>query len=362
MRSESPVALDYVDQAQLSADDKSDVTLYYDQNSEQFRFSPLRAKSVFQRLHAALGDANSCDVAVRDGRGGSEPCRGLVCWCHARQAIAVTLRGHKLQGAASRSGELPDVAPTYTKAPHELAAIIRRTLKTNEPEPKGLVVVCGETGSGKSKVANGLLRALVKPGLKPETHNHIIALGAPVDWTPVTDTVYASDKCQLAESYAKYGVRYTPRTLGRDTTLAEALQDALRQKPSAVYLDEVRRSEDWAPILRFAQSGHLIITTAHAGSITDLILWLFQSMHIERRSEAPTLAKNILAAVHAQLRPDANGNVRQEPEIWLGRRGSRQLGTYGPGALVAAYDGDSHYIARDFVTDEIYSKTNPNGV
>jgi hypothetical protein len=241
------------------------------------------------------------------------------------------------------------MAGARINAPKTLAKLIMSNHSGPFPHAKGLVIVCGETGSRKSTVADGLLRELVGGRLKDGGHNHVIALGNPVDWKPYqaddhekpSGEVWDGDVRTLASTY---GFRYTPRTLGLDTTLPEALMDALRQKPAAVYVDEIRAEDDWEPLLRFAQTGHLLVTTAHAGSIRDLLLWLFRCLGVVRRSQAPSVARNILAVVHTEVK-----NGITAPELWLGDRGAAPLAAYGPGALVPDHSLSAALIAREYL-------------
>jgi hypothetical protein len=319
-----------------------DITLHYQ------RAGQIEERADFQSLSKAIGAATSADLEVTVPWG--EKCRALACWCRSKTCIAVTLRGHKLPANYTQPGTLPKIKYEYRTAPEALAKYI----PTSTERLKGLVVVAGETGSGKSNLADGLLRELL-----PDDGGHIVALGNPVDWRP-----YHKDTSQLPlpddwavnpnHTYKHFGVHYTPRTLGVDTTLEEALVDALRQKPAAVYLDEVRKETDWPLILRFAESGHLIVTTTHAGSIRDALAWIFRSMHVTNRSQAPGVARNILAVLHAKLTPIIGTYKQQEPEIWLGQRGAHLLGAYGPGALIPVHDDGAAYIARDFIARLIY--------
>lgn len=65
-------------------------------------------------------------------------------------------------------------------------------------------------------------------------------------------------------------IDYTPR--GKETdakSLRDVLSAALRQTPAAVYVGETRSLSDWRELLDFAATGHLIVTTSHAGSLTE---------------------------------------------------------------------------------------------
>lgn len=292
-------------------------------------------------------------------------CRGLACWCFSRQYIALTLRGHKLtkEQCFSQNEEklavnrfLPKLQGSYATAPTKLASLLLSHVRTEsvdhdeETTPaseeekkrhlKGLIVVAGQTSSGKSTLLNGLLRQLL-----PVDCNHIIALGKPVDWQPEISESDPGSKPDPSDYFSKYRVHYTPRTLTIDTTLKQALQDALRQHPAAVYLDEVRDESEWHDILRFADSGHLIVTTTHSGSVREAVTWILESAGVRRRSQAPEVARKLLAVIHARREgPDKD---LQRPEIWFGKQGAALFGAYGPGSLIPECNDDAAYIARE---------------
>src|SRR5206468_12370699 len=120
----------------------------------------------FRMLYDALEYRSSRDIALTIHRGGTtKSCRGLVCWCDCGQAIAVTLRDHGRSDGPARQVTLPMLKDYKDHAPKYLASLLQCDLGPRPP--KGLLVVCGETGSGKSKVADGLLRHLLKDHLKP---------------------------------------------------------------------------------------------------------------------------------------------------------------------------------------------------
>src|SRR6185295_810970 len=102
---------------------------------------------------------------------------------------------------------------------------------------------------------------------------HLITFEDPIE------TYYA------AEAYTPHGLHaqmsvemaasreegdYTPRQQKLDAgSLKEALHEALRQTPKVLFVGETREKEDWQELIHFAGTGHLVITTAHAGSLLD---------------------------------------------------------------------------------------------
>jgi len=272
-------------------------------------------------------------------------CRGLACWCDMRNSISVTLRSHHIEGISSpypRRGLLAGVDHRHAAPYKELINI----LKPNPPAPlKGLIIVAGETGSGKSTLADIVFREMVRQAA-PD-HPHLIVLGKPVDWEPITPDCMPRDdnhdyKDYVSNGYERVRTHYTPRTIGVDTDLQSALTDALRQKPAGVYLDEIRKEADWKPVLHFAGTGHFMVTTTHGGCVKDVITWVLKSLGVERRSQIPSYLANVIAVIHVVKRT----NTEYAPEVWLGKRGIAYLAAYGLAALVPQDDPLAPYISR----------------
>jgi hypothetical protein len=279
---------------------KSDLTLYFTCKLD------AKIPDGFRTLSRALCNQNSIDCEVQlydqftpDRVPVGRKCRGLVCWCERRNSIAVTLRSHGITGSP------PGVRKFLTGITHNFSAdyeCLLDILKTGTPSPlKGLIIVAGETGSGKSTLADLVFRDLAQ-GAASE-HPHLIVLGKPIDWQPVTKDCRIRRpppdyKGELTSNFKNIRALYTPRTIGDDTDLEGALVDALRQKPAGVYLDEIRKEEDWKPVLHFAGTGHFIVTTTHGGSVKDVITWMLKSLGVERRSQIPSYLANVVAVIH----------------------------------------------------------------
>ncbi|MBI3721564.1 MAG: Flp pilus assembly complex ATPase component TadA [Fimbriimonas ginsengisoli] len=100
--------------------------------------------------------------------------------------------------------------------------------------------------------------------------------------------------------------------------LRHALSDALRQKPTALFLDEVRNTADWNHVLRFAGSGHLIVTTAHAGSLVEAMSWLLTAMNAKTPAARGAVAERILGLVHIRREriPCAESGNPPKQKVW----------------------------------------------
>jgi hypothetical protein len=321
---------------------EDDITLFYSRDTAN-----ADEAADYYKLSVRIEPRGSADLFVKTPW--NSECRALACRSTYREKkyISVTLRDHDLERELETTpGKCATMLPECAAAPSKLARIIQAGRSAEAIS--GLIAVAGQTKSGKSYLADGLVREFLTWG------GHLVALGTPVDCLPCEKGRHSQDPeltTDLAHVYRAYGIQYTPRVLGTDTDLEQALVDALRQKPSVLYLDEVRHETDWKHILRFAESGHLIITTTHSGSVRDALSWILKAMHVERRSQAPGVAGRILAIIHASL---LGSPKRQYPEMWLGERGASQLGAYGPGALIPNNDANAAYLSRKHLAQHIY--------
>ena len=115
-------------------------------------------------------------------------------------------------------------------------------------KPRGLVVVTGPTGSGKTTT----LAAMIQHLNANETH-HIVTIEDPIEY------IHPSLKCAV-----------TQRELGSDTlSFANALKHVLRQDPDVILVGEMRDLDTAAAVLTVAETGHLILSTGHAPSATQ---------------------------------------------------------------------------------------------
>ena len=157
-------------------------------------------------------------------------------------------------------------------------------------KPRGLVVVSGPTGSGKSTT----LAAMVNY-LNSVESRRVVTIEDPIEY------IYANDKCTI-----------TQRELGSDTlSFAEALRHVLRQDPDVILVGEMRDLETAAAVLTSAETGHLVLTTGHAPSATQAIERIVDLFPPHERSFALSQLSSLLLGVLCQaLVPKANGSGR----------------------------------------------------
>ncbi|MFC2123003.1 type IV pilus twitching motility protein PilT [Bacteroidota bacterium] len=166
-------------------------------------------------------------------------------------------------------------------------------------KPRGLVVISGPTGSGKSTT----LAAMVQY-LNANKERRLITIEDPIEY------IYSNNKCTV-----------TQRELGSDTkSFAEALRHVLRQDPDVILVGEMRDTETAAAVLNVAETGHLVLTTGHAPSASqaiERIMDLFPPH--ERGLVQGQIASLILGVICQVLVPTVNGSGRKAAvEVMLG--------------------------------------------
>jgi twitching motility protein PilT len=188
---------------------------------------------------------------------------------------------------------LPPKIPTIDEL--ELPAICKELAV----KPRGLVVVTGPTGSGKTTTMAAMVQHL-------NTHEtrHVVTIEDPIEY------VYTSIKCAV-----------TQRQLGTDTlSFANALKHILRQDPDVILVGEMRDPDTADAVLTVAETGHFILTTGHAPSASQAMERIIDLFPPHQRHLAQARLASLLVAVLCQtLVPRADGSGRiAAVEIMLG--------------------------------------------
>lgn len=175
----------------------------------------------------------------------------------------------------------------------------------------GLIVIAGRTGSGKSVIARAFARRYLKTCVEQggDRRPHLVTYEDPIE-EPFADS---------PEAAALAGFDYTPREKAVDVrNLADATRDALRQTPALFYVGETRDVEDWRTLLRFAGTGHLTITTGHAGSLVETMAQILQAANVRTPAERSQVAGRIAALVHIRAHKPRSGTPTKVlvPAIW----------------------------------------------
>jgi twitching motility protein PilU len=165
------------------------------------------------------------------------------------------------------------------------------TLKDVIMTKRGLVIMVGATGSGKSTT----LAAMV--GYRNEnSYGHIITIEDPVEF------VHPHRNCVI-----------TQREVGVDTDSFEAaLKNSLRQAPDVIQIGEIRDRETMEHAIAFAETGHLCLATLHANSANQALDRIINFFPEERRQQLlMDLSLNLKGLVSQRLIPkkEAKGRV-----------------------------------------------------
>jgi len=158
-------------------------------------------------------------------------------------------------------------------------------------KPRGMLIVSGPTGSGKSTTLAAMINFL---------NNHesrrIVTIEDPVEY------IYPNLKCTISQ-----------RELGTDTvSFAEALKHVLRQDPDVILVGEMRDEETAAAALSIAETGHMILTTGHAPSASQAIERVIDLFPPHERHLAQSRLASLLNGVLCQTlvpRTDGTGRV-----------------------------------------------------
>ena len=156
-------------------------------------------------------------------------------------------------------------------------------LKDVSMTKRGLVIVVGATGSGKSTT----LAAMI--GYRnANSHGHIITIEDPVEY------VHPHVNCMI-----------TQREVGVDTDSWEAaLKNTLRQAPDVILMGEIRDRETMEHAVAFAETGHLAMATLHANSSNQALDRIINFFPEERRAQLlMDLSLNLKAMVSQRLIP-----------------------------------------------------------
>ena len=163
-------------------------------------------------------------------------------------------------------------------------------LKEVVQSKRGLVILVGATGSGKSTTMAAML-----DWRNEQSFGHIITIEDPVEF------VHAHKNCVV-----------TQREVGLDTDSWEAaLKNALRQAPDVILMGEIRDRETMEHALAFAETGHLCLATLHASSANQALDRVINFFPEERRTQLlMDLSLNLKAVVSQRLVPKQDGKGR----------------------------------------------------
>ena len=171
--------------------------------------------------------------------------------------------------------------------------------------PRGLVLVTGPTGSGKSTTLAAMIDYL-----NSNKHLHILTIEDPIEF------VHESKKCLVNQ-----------REVHRDTLgFAEALRSALREDPDIILVGEMRDLETIRLALTAAETGHLVFGTLHTTSAAKTIDRVVDVFPAQEKSMVRSMLSESLQAVISQtLVKKVGGGRVAAHEIMIGTPAIRNL-------------------------------------
>jgi twitching motility protein PilT len=157
-------------------------------------------------------------------------------------------------------------------------------------KPRGLILVTGPTGSGKSTTLAAMLDKVNR-----ERHEHIVTIEDPIEF------LHNHKSCIVNQ-----------REVGSDTKgFAEALRTALRQDPDVVLVGEMRDLETIESALRIAETGHLTFATLHTNSAASTINRIIDVFPSTQQAQIRAQLSLVLEGIMCQsLLPRADGRGR----------------------------------------------------
>lgn len=145
--------------------------------------------------------------------------------------------------------------------------------------PRGLVLVTGDTGSGKSTTLAAMIQSM-----NERYRKHIITLEDPVEYA------FQSNKCLIEQ-----------RELGQDMpNFASGLKHALRQDPDIILVGEMRDLETSALAISAAETGHLVLSTLHTVNASQTVERIIDMYPAGQQNQIRSMLSNTLQAVISQ--------------------------------------------------------------
>ena len=154
---------------------------------------------------------------------------------------------------------------------------------------KGIVLVTGETGSGKSTTLAALIDSI-----NHKYKYHIVTLEDPVEY------IYKPDLCAINQ-----------REIGKDTrSFSEGLRASLREDPNVILIGEMRDRDTIETAITAAETGHLVFGTLHTGSASDAVDRIVQVFPADAQTQIRLQLSMTLAAVLTQQLVPKKGGGR----------------------------------------------------
>lgn len=157
-------------------------------------------------------------------------------------------------------------------------------------QPRGLVLVTGPTGSGKSTTLASMVDYINKT-----TSKHILTIEDPIEY------IYPHNRAMIHQ-----------REVGKDVSnFATALRSALREDPDIILVGEMRDFETIQAAINAAETGHLVLSTLHTTSAAQTVERIIDACPIDGQAQIRSQFANVIRGILTQqLIPTADGTGR----------------------------------------------------
>ena len=180
---------------------------------------------------------------------------------YQRETVAIAFRAIPCEVPPLESLGLPPIVATFTDM------------------PRGLVLVTGETGAGKSTTLAAMVDAM-----NHKYAYHVITLEDPIEYELVPD------RCIIEQ-----------REVGTDVpSFASGLRHVLRQDPDIILVGEMRDLETTSSAITAAETGHLVLSTLHTQSAAQTVERIIDIYPAEQQNQIRAMLANTLQAVITQ--------------------------------------------------------------
>ena len=158
-------------------------------------------------------------------------------------------------------------------------------------ERRGMIIVTGITGSGKSTTLASMIGFMNR-----NRNDHIVTIEDPIEY------VHEDNKCVI-----------TQREVGQDSaTFATALRAALREDPDIVLVGEMRDAETMEVALHAAETGHLVLSTLHTLNVTETVNRIISTFPPHQEEQIRSQLAAVMQGIVCQrlvVRADGKGRV-----------------------------------------------------
>lgn len=202
----------------------------------------------------------------------------------------ITLSQARLRCNAYRCGDTDALSIAIRRLSRNVPTVEQLGLPTKTTDEmirrgKGLILITGATGSGKTTTQAALLQAINKM-----RSAHIITIEEPIEY------VLEEDKCIISQ-------REVPTNVA---DFRSGLQSALRQKPNVIMVGEIRNKETMEIVLHAAESGHLVFATLHTNSAEGAIGKVLSYFEGDEMQKRQMLSSVLIGVISQVLLPAVN--------------------------------------------------------